>query len=103
LAAAEEIMRVRLATRDYYHQFSQGLNFDELTDQLRELKRSVEYSKRRQHVAPIASEDLTDLKKTLRSLERRIYNSDDSALVSDEELDQLLSNIGVLDPALRDE
>ncbi|MFD1410729.1 DUF2785 domain-containing protein [Lapidilactobacillus gannanensis] len=103
MAAAEETMRVRLAVRDYYNQFSQGLNFDELTGQLRRLKRSVEYSKRRQHVAPIASGDLKTLKQTLASLEQRIYNSDNNALVSDEELDQLLSNIGILDASLRDE
>ena len=80
MAAAEETMRVRLAVRDYYNQFSQGLNFDELTGQLRRLKRSVEYSKRRQHVAPIASGDLKTLKQTLASLEQRIYNSDNNAI-----------------------
>lgn len=96
-------MRVRLALRDYYHQFSQGLNFDELIGQMRNLKRSVAYAQRRQHVDPIASEDATELTNTLQVLEQRIYNSDASASISDEELDTLLSNIGTLDVAVRDE
>ncbi|WP_261805696.1 DUF2785 domain-containing protein [Lapidilactobacillus luobeiensis] len=100
--AISEVARVKLALNDIFQQFNQGLNFEQLGDQLLDLKGSVQYRQRRSPLRLQTDADPAEIKKTIKAVTSRVIDQGQDATIGDEELGIMLENIGILDEQIRD-